>query len=96
MGISFYKNDFMDFLKERYNYLHFTDHETEHQRGKVIYLRVSSSSVVELRFKWKQLDAFLYATLPSLGLDLKDGCNLVINYGEHWAWRKGVAKERER
>lgn len=28
----------MDCLKERYNYLHFTDRETEHQRGEVICL----------------------------------------------------------
>lgn len=73
MGIYFYINDFMDFLKWRYSHLHFPDHETEHQRDKVICLWFSSSSVVELRFELRQLDAFLSATLPSLGLDLKDG-----------------------
>lgn len=50
----------------------------QHQRGKVICLKLSSSSVVQLGFELGQLDPFLYATLPSIGLNLKDGCNSVI------------------
>lgn len=79
VGISFYISDFMDFLKEWYNYLHFTDHKTEHQKGTVICLGLSSSSVIKLGFELGQLEPFLYATLPSLGLDLKDGYNLVVS-----------------
>lgn len=58
VGISFYINDFMDFLKKKYSYLHFTDHETEHQRGKVFCLRLSSSSVVKLEFELGQVEPF--------------------------------------
>lgn len=64
---------FMDFLKDRYNYLHFTEHEVEHQREKVICLRFSSSSVVELGFELGQLDHLHYATVFTWAV--LDGCN---------------------
>lgn len=78
VDISFYIKCFMDFLKERYAYFRFTDHETEHQRGKIICLKFSSSSLVEQESGLGQFDPFLYASLPSLEPDLKGGCFLIV------------------
>lgn len=77
VGSSFYINYFMDFLKDRYAYLHLTHHEIEHQRQSNLS-KISSSSLVELGFELGQFDPFLYTSLPSLGPDLKDGCDLVV------------------
>ena len=64
MGISFFINYFMDFLKERIL------QTVKQSLSEVICLKLSSSSVVELGLELGQLDPFLYATLSSLGLDM--------------------------